>query len=135
MPNSLKTRGTPESPIDFCAYPTNDLLYDFLKETQKWDGRRAEVIYYTTANTPEEPLSKISSIRVALSRIRTVKRSVGRPIKDFRFCGTMELVDSQGNVIEPTDSSSLPSQTVYKITLAKVISASLSDLNLLSELF
>lgn len=125
MPNSIEDRGSLTSPIDFCSFSTNDLLYDFLKATQKWDGKKVDVVYYTTSQSPEDLLSKISAMRVSLSRIRTVKRSIGKPIKDFRFCGTVELAQSASDA----------NPDIYKIVLSKVTTASLSDLNLISELF
>lgn len=125
MPNSIEDRGSLASPIDFCSFSTNDLLYDFLKATQKWSGKKTDIVYYTTAQSPEILLSKISAMRVSLSRIRTVKRSIGKPIKDFRFCGTVELAQSANDT----------SPDIYKIILSKTTTASLSDLNIISELF
>lgn len=125
MPNSIEDRGSLTSPIDFCSFSTNDLLYDFLKATQKWDGKKVDVVYYTTSQSPEDLLSKISAMRVSLSRIRTVKRSIGKPIKDFRFCGTVELAKHAADA----------NPNIYKIVLSKTTTANLSDLNLISELF
>ena len=45
MPNSIEDRGSLDSPIDFCSFSTNDLLYDFLKATQKWSGKKTDVVY------------------------------------------------------------------------------------------